>query len=163
MFLYYLKPSIFKMIACIFLFQCQISYAFSKYGVADGMALITIKNGYPCFYLSDSSRIIDGIHIKNVSESAETVVQKIITKKVGNNRNNCLPYGNVPNEIFKYNTPYIVWLDDNIIDDYKKYHYTDFCINKNHKKIKLTKTRKAYFWENGNKKCTNDSWSPIKR
>lgn len=82
MFLYYLKPSIFRMIACIFLFQCQISYAFSKYGVADGMALITIKNGYPCFYLSDSSRIIDGIHIKNVSESAETVAQKIIMKRL---------------------------------------------------------------------------------
>lgn len=119
----------------------------------DGLAMISLKNGYPCIYRGNELELT-GLTIRDGSTSIYKTIHSYERQAndASYTKDNCYLY----TDNFKYNTPYLLLVDAKDKFPYY-YHATRFCVLKSQTgKTRLVEARKSYFWEtNSIAKCTN--------
>ncbi|MDO4907062.1 hypothetical protein [Neisseria sp.] len=118
----------------------------------DGIGRVTLKNGFPCLYVSHGKRIV------NIQFSGQKKPEGFAPQEPdGSSRDKCVPFFDGNNGELKYNEP----ISASIIDEstrggLKNAHHIYFCLEKQEGNLRLVQTGQ----EGG---CSTEPWKPVKK
>lgn len=145
-----MKKVLFSLVLLIFSFPAfSVS---SKPERKDGIGRVTLKNGYPCFYLNN------GKAITNIQFSGQKNPEGFDpTGPDGSSRDKCVPFFNGIPELPKYNESVgVLLMDESARGNLEYAHAVYFCVEKRGNTLRLVH-------EAAQGGCSAEPWKPVKK